>query len=91
MSPPASDLPADTGSTIIEIPGQAALSSFRLRKLLDDLAAIDAGISGVDARYVYFIQLAAPLTRFLERGERADGGRVEGLVGAVKVPFAEDR
>ena len=62
MSTPASDLPADTGSTIIEIPGQAARSSFRLRKLLDDLAAIDDDISGVDARYVYFIQLAASLT-----------------------------
>jgi phosphoribosylformylglycinamidine synthase len=86
LSTPASDLPADTGSTIIEIPGQAALSSFRLRKLLGDLAAIDNGISGVDARYVYFIQLAAPLND--EARQRLDALL---LSGAPVAEFSADR
>ena len=62
MSSPASDLPADSRSTIIEQPGQAALSRFRIRKLLDELSSVDARVTGVDARFVYFAQVAAPLS-----------------------------
>jgi phosphoribosylformylglycinamidine synthase len=40
------------------LPGQSALSPFRLRKLLDDLVAMDARVTGIDARFVYFVHLA---------------------------------
>jgi phosphoribosylformylglycinamidine synthase len=46
---------------ILETPGQAALSPFRIRKLFDDLIRIDARITGVDARYVYFTQVSRTL------------------------------
>ena len=36
LSTPATDLPADSTHTILELPGQSALSAFRLEKLLGD-------------------------------------------------------
>jgi phosphoribosylformylglycinamidine synthase len=61
LSTPATDLPADSSNTILETPGQAALSPFRIRKLFDDLSALDGRLSGIDARYVYFTQVTEPL------------------------------
>ena len=42
-------------------PGGAALSGFRLEKLLADVRARLPAITGVSARLVHFIDLAAPL------------------------------
>jgi phosphoribosylformylglycinamidine synthase len=54
LSTPATDLPADPTHSILELPGQSALSAFRLDKLLEDLRGIDPSVRGVDARFVYF-------------------------------------
>jgi phosphoribosylformylglycinamidine synthase len=42
--------------------GAPALSQFRLDKLLLSLQAVDARVSGLSARHVHFIDVAAPLT-----------------------------
>ena len=43
------------------LPGASALSTFRSRRLLTQLQAADASIIGVTARYLHFIDAAAPL------------------------------
>jgi phosphoribosylformylglycinamidine synthase len=80
LSTPATDLPADgqradgpladSNSTILELPGQSALSTFRRAKLLADLAASDRRVTGLDARFAYFVDLACPLTD--KESERLD-------------------
>ena len=70
MSTPASDLPADSTHSFLELPGQSALSAFRLAKKLTDLQSIDARIAGLDARFAYFAHLTHPLSR--EQRERLD-------------------
>jgi phosphoribosylformylglycinamidine synthase len=67
LSSPASDLPADSRPTIIEQPGQAALSRFRVRKLRGELESVDDRVTGVAARYVYFAHVAAPLPEAARR------------------------
>ncbi len=52
---------------LLELPGQRALSEFRLDRLTERLADLDSRVRSVDARYVYFVELAAPLSA----GERA--------------------
>ncbi len=47
---------------LIELPGQTALSDFRLAKLTERLQHLDSRVKGVSARFVYFIELAAPLS-----------------------------
>ncbi|MCK9605637.1 MAG: phosphoribosylformylglycinamidine synthase [Methylomonas sp.] len=46
---------------MLTIPGTAALSSFRLEKLLSQLQSLDSSIQTVSARFVHFAQLEAPL------------------------------
>ncbi|MCQ8127075.1 phosphoribosylformylglycinamidine synthase [Methylomonas rivi] len=47
---------------MLTIPGTAALSSFRIEKLLSRLQGLDASIQAVSARFVHFAQLEGPLT-----------------------------
>jgi phosphoribosylformylglycinamidine synthase len=47
---------------MLELAGQPALSEFRLEKLANALRKADARVTGVEARYVYFVDLAAPLS-----------------------------
>lgn len=43
-------------------PGGAALSRFRLEKLLLEVRALVPGITGIAARFLHIIDLAEPLT-----------------------------
>ncbi len=56
------DQTADSHSSIIEIPGQSALSSFRLTQLLNDLQELDSGINDINAGFVYFLNTKGSLT-----------------------------
>jgi phosphoribosylformylglycinamidine synthase len=62
LSTPATDLPADSRSSILELPGQSALSAFRIAKLLDDIRRVQPAVTGLDARFVYFIELGKALS-----------------------------
>lgn len=46
---------------MLELPGQSALSDFRLRKLLASLQKKDDRVKGIDARFTYFVAVAQPL------------------------------
>lgn len=61
MSTPATDLPADSTLSILEIAGQAALSSFRIEKKLAELQRRDGRVCGLDARFVYFVRVCRDL------------------------------
>ena len=50
------------GNVVLEIPGQHALSAFRLRKRLQRLQALEPRVRVLAARFSYFVGLAAPLT-----------------------------
>ncbi|HET6630542.1 MAG TPA: phosphoribosylformylglycinamidine synthase [Woeseiaceae bacterium] len=75
MSGPASDVPRRPGdrkgaaaaAALLELPGQPALSAFRLAKRLARLQSADPRISALDARYRYFAALRAPLAPEDER------------------------
>ena len=62
MSKLAADLPIQTSVDMLELAGQPALSDFRLRKLTRALQRADDRVKGVVARYVYFVDLAEPLS-----------------------------
>ena len=47
---------------MLEIPGQPALSEFRLEKLLRRLRRRDDRVSGIESRFVYFVDLAGCLS-----------------------------
>jgi phosphoribosylformylglycinamidine synthase len=47
---------------MLELPGQAALSNFRLAKLTRSLKRADDRIDQVEARFTYFVDAGAPLT-----------------------------
>ena len=47
---------------MLEIPGQSALSAFRLAKYLDSLKKIDTGVSGLHARFTYFVNVDGSLS-----------------------------
>ena len=61
MSTPATDLPVETANSVLELPGQSALSAFRLEKLLARLQLINARITGLRARFTYFVQVSEAL------------------------------
>ena len=63
MSTPATDLPVETATSILELPGQPALSAFRLGKLLARLQSIDLRVTGLQARFTYFVSLNDVLPR----------------------------
>ena len=58
MSTPATDLPVETANSILELAGHSALSTFRLKKLLVQLQLIDARVSGLRARFTYFVSVS---------------------------------
>jgi len=47
---------------MLQLQGAPALSAFRLAKLVTRLAALEPAVKGLDARFVHFIDLAAPLS-----------------------------
>jgi len=47
---------------MLELNGQSALSEFRLAKILDALKEIDNDVSGLDARYTYFVDVEGNLS-----------------------------
>jgi phosphoribosylformylglycinamidine synthase len=48
---------------MLQLPGAPALSSFRLAKLLARLRALEPAVTGLDSRFIHFIDLERPLTR----------------------------
>ena len=68
------------------IPGTAALSRFRLEKLLSELQAVQPEISAISARFLHFVQLqgelqqeeTAMLASLLNYGEAADASQLAG-------------
>ena len=70
---------------MLELPGQSALSDFRLNKLLGRLQRRDSRILEVRARFAYFVSLAAPL-------DERQRDWLDGLLlsGETVQPFAQD-
>ena len=62
MSKPAADVVTQTPVDMLELAGPPALSEFRLEKLTQSLRQADERVTGVEARYVYFVDLAEPLS-----------------------------
>ncbi len=62
MSTPATDLDSQHRIDMLELPGQPALSDFRLEKLLRSLQAQDDRVKSVSARFTYFIAVTATLS-----------------------------
>ena len=62
MSTPATEAQADSDPRLAELPGQSALSDFRLSKLLETIRSERAGITALTARYAYFVSLNDPLS-----------------------------
>jgi len=46
---------------MLQIPGPAALSTFRIAKLVDRLSALDDSVGAVAARFMHFVDVARPL------------------------------
>ena len=71
---------------MLTLPGAAALSHFRLRRLLVELQAEHRGIAAVSAQYIHFAEIDSELDeasrsvliRLLEYGPRLDSGAFEG-------------
>ncbi len=49
-------------SAYLTLPGQPALSEFRLSRLLDRLRQLDVRVAGIDAHYVHYVWADRPLT-----------------------------
>jgi phosphoribosylformylglycinamidine synthase len=62
LSKTAADVVTPTPVDMLEIPGQPALSEFRLEKLLRRLRRRDDRVSGIESRFVYFVDLAGCLS-----------------------------
>ena len=63
MPKPATDLKIQNRLDMLELPGQSALSDFRLAKLARTLQRRNKRIKAVEARFSYFVDLAAPLSK----------------------------
>ena len=61
MSTPATEPALRPVTDLLELPGQRALSRFRLERLAERLRDVHSGVRTLDARYVYFVELLAPL------------------------------
>ncbi len=62
MSTPLSEPEVQPVADLLELPGQIALSDFRLTKLAERLTRLDSDVKSVTARFVYFVELRAPLS-----------------------------
>jgi phosphoribosylformylglycinamidine synthase len=68
LSTPATYLDNQRRIDMLELPGQTALSDFRLKKLLASLQQQDDRVKGLAARYTYFIAVPGSLsTKHTER------------------------
>src|SRR5260370_4953420 len=47
---------------MLQIPAPQALSAFRIAKLLERLGAVEPAVTGLAARFMYFAELAQPLS-----------------------------
>ncbi|HEY6457793.1 MAG TPA: phosphoribosylformylglycinamidine synthase [Steroidobacteraceae bacterium] len=47
---------------MLELQGRAALSDFRIAKLLSQLQALESGVESLRSRFVHFAEVSAPLT-----------------------------
>ena len=65
---------------MLEIAGQSALSTFRLAKHLDTLQALDSRVTGLQARFTYFVSLDAELSD-------DENGKLQGLLLADDDPI----
>jgi phosphoribosylformylglycinamidine synthase len=79
---------------MLELPGQAALSNFRLAKLTRSLQRADDRISGVEARFAYFVSTRSNLSR--EQSTRLDalllsGEKPAGLARGAKTLYVVPR
>jgi phosphoribosylformylglycinamidine synthase len=66
---------------MLELPGQSALSDFRLAKLLGSLQRQDDRVKSVTARFVYFVALSTPLSA--DHKTRLNGLLLSGEKAAV--------
>src|SRR5665213_2525657 len=48
---------------MLELQGRAALSDFRIAKLLPQLQAVEPRVQTLRSRFVHFVDVSAPLTR----------------------------
>lgn len=87
MSTPAIDLPADVIDTILELPGQSALSAFRIEKLVDDLRHIDSRVDRLSARFSYFLSARGKFSPI--ELERLDALLLSGEVALAFSPDAQ--
>ncbi len=78
---------ARPSSTILELAGQSALSRFRLDKCLRELREVDERVTGIEARYTYFVHLAGPLGA--EHRQRLDALLLSGDAPAILQPKAQ--
>jgi phosphoribosylformylglycinamidine synthase len=78
---------ARPSSTILELAGQCALSPFRLDKRLRELRRVDDRVTGIEARYTYFVHLTAPLGT--EHRQRLEALLLSGAAAATLKPRAE--
>jgi phosphoribosylformylglycinamidine synthase len=62
LSKTAADVVTPTPVDMLELTGQPALSEFRLEKLLRRLRRRDDRVTGIDAAFIYFVDLAEVLT-----------------------------
>jgi phosphoribosylformylglycinamidine synthase len=81
---------------MLQIPGAPALSFFRIAKLLDLLRAQEPAITGLDSRFVHFVDVERPLTaaetgileRLLTYGPRIEQSSDESGDLVIVVPRA---
>ena len=81
-------------SSILEIHGAPALSAFRIAKLLSQLQALEPAVTGLETRFVHFIDLKRALTtaerdvveRLLTYGPRLSSSTVSGGETLLVVP-----
>ena len=94
MSTLASDLGIESAATMIVLPGQRALSEFRLAKLLQILQGHDARIQSVNASYTYFASVGSPVASETRDGLESllvDGESVDVLSSGVQAIIAVPR
>jgi phosphoribosylformylglycinamidine synthase len=94
LSTAATDLPVETTNIILELPGQSALSSFRLQKLLLDLQQLDQRVTGLAARFTYWVDVLTELAP--EQRERLDalllaGDAIESFLPDAQLIFTAPR
>lgn len=80
MSKSATDLTVQTSNFILKLPGQSALSKFRLNKLLSILQESEPSVVSLHARYTYFVSVTELLSS--EHNDRLDALLLSGEMAA---------